>query len=149
MGKFGVEAGPDRKESSDQFQGLFERSGGWVRTEIEGVVFLNPPHNAQGWKFFFHRESEAGIILIIPQFYIISRMVLLDEIIFQDISFFFRIGDDGINVCHLFQHRQGLYILFSRLLEIGTHPVFDIPSLPNIEDRSLLIFKKIDTRIGR
>ena len=43
MRKLGVEAGPDGKESSDQFQGLLERGGGRIRTEVNGSVFLDPP----------------------------------------------------------------------------------------------------------
>ena len=54
MGEFGVEAGPDRKEPSDQFQGLLKRSGRRVRAKVDRAIFLNPPHNAQGWKFLFH-----------------------------------------------------------------------------------------------
>jgi hypothetical protein len=140
MGKLCIETGPDRKESSDELQSLPERGRRRIRAEVEGTIFLNPPHDAQGRKFFLDGESETRIILIIPELYIISRMVHFDEIVFQDIGLFFCIGDDGFDVRDFLQHRQSFHIFVSRPLEIGIHPMFDVPCLPHIEDNSLVIF---------
>jgi hypothetical protein len=149
IGKLGVKAGPDGKESSDQLQGLPKGGGRRIRAKIDGAIFLDPPHDAQGWKFFLHGEPEARIILIVPELHIITGMVYLNKVVFQDEGLFFCIGDDGFDVCDLLQHRQSLHIFFGRPLKIGIDPVFDIPGLPHIEDDPLAIFKKIDTGIRR
>jgi len=62
---------------------------------------------------------------------------------------FSRIGDDGLDVCHLLQHGEGFRVLLRRPLEIGTHPVFEVTSLSRIEDRPLPVLEKIDTRVIR
>ena len=72
----------------------------------------------------------------------------LDEMILQDEGLLFRIGDDGVDLGHLFQQGEGLYILSTRLLEIGIHPMSDVSCFSHIENRPLLILKKIDTRVG-
>jgi hypothetical protein len=84
MGKLGVKTCPYRKEPSDQLQGLPEGGGRRIRAKVDGAIFLNPPHDAQGRKFFLYGEPEARIILIIPELHIITGMVHLDEIVFQD-----------------------------------------------------------------
>jgi len=58
------------------------------------------PYDAEGWIFVFNREPETGIILVVPQFYVIPRMMFLDEMVLQNESFFFRVGDNRFNICH-------------------------------------------------
>jgi hypothetical protein len=100
--KLGVETGPYRKNSSNQFQGLFERGGGGKRTKVNGTVFLNPSDDAQSRKLFFQRKPEARIVFVIPQLYVITWVVDFDEVVLQNEGFLFRIGDNGIDACHLF-----------------------------------------------
>jgi hypothetical protein len=102
IGKLGVETGPYRKNSSNQFQGFFERGGRGERTKVNGTVFLDPSDDAQSGKLLFHRESEAGKVFVIPQLYVIPRAVGFDEVVLQNKGFLFRIGDNGIDACHLF-----------------------------------------------
>jgi hypothetical protein len=149
IGKLGVETGPYRKNSSNQFQGFFERGGRGERTKVNGTVFLDPSDDAQSGKLLFHRESEAGKVFVIPQLYVIPRAVGFDEVVLQNKGFLFRIGDNGIDVSHFFKHGKGFHILTLSFLEIGTHPMFDIPCLPYIEDYSPLVLKQIDPGIRR
>src|SRR4030042_4132836 len=100
--KLGVEAGPDGKDSSNQLQGLSKGGGRGKRTKVKGTIFLNPSDNAQGGKLLFHRKSEARIVFVIPQFYVIPRTVGFDQVVLQNEGFLFRIGDNGLDVRHLF-----------------------------------------------
>ena len=47
-------------------------------------------------------KFEARIVFVIPQFYVVPRTVCFDKVVLQNEGFLFRIGDDGIDVRHLF-----------------------------------------------
>src|SRR4030043_122551 len=107
MSKFGIDAGSDRKEPTDQLQSFSEGGSRWIGTEIERTIFFNPPYETQCRIFFFQGEFETGVILIIPELHIIAGMVSLDEVILKNQGLLLCVGDNGVNISHFFQHREG------------------------------------------
>jgi len=75
-------------------------------------------------------------------------MMFLDEMVLQNESFFFRVGDDRFNVCHPFEQGQRLGILAIYFLEVGVDAVSEVASLSNVENGPPCVFEKVDTGIG-
>jgi hypothetical protein len=149
VSKFGVETSPNGKQPADQFHRLSQGGGRWVRAKIDGAVFLDLPYDAEGGIFLFNRESEAGIILVVPQFHVVPWMMFLDEMVLQNESFFLRVGDDRFDICHPFEQGERLGILAIYFLEVGVDTVSEVASLSNVENGPLRVFEKIDTGMGR
>jgi hypothetical protein len=147
--KLGVEAGPNGENPSNQPEGLFERSRRRIRTEIDGIIFLDPSHNGERGKILLRGKLKTRIILIVSQLHVITGTMGFDQVVFKDEGFLLSVGDNGIDVGHILQHGQSLRILVLRLLEIGTYPMFDIAGLADIENRPFLIFEKVDPGMGR
>jgi hypothetical protein len=147
--KFGVEASTNRKEAPYQPKRLLKGGGRWIRAEVKRTIFLDPPHNPERGKILLHRKLETRVILIVPQLHVVTGMACLDEVIFEYEGLLFCVGDDGIDVRNLFQHGKSLHIHPFPLLEIGAYPMFDVPRLPDIENRPFFVFKQIDTRVRR
>jgi hypothetical protein len=149
IGKLGVEASPNRENPSNQPEGLFKRSRRRIRTEIDGIIFLDPSHNGELGKILLHGKLKTGIILIISQLHVIAWTMGFDQVVFKDEGLLLCVGENGVDVGYILQHGQSLHILVPRLLEIGTYPMFDIAGLADIENRPFLILEKVDPRIGR
>jgi hypothetical protein len=148
MGKFGIEAGADGKQSTDQPECFSEGGGRRVGAEVKRPVFLDLPDNAQCGERFFHRELEAGIVLVIPQLDVVPGSVFLDEMVLQDESLLLRVGEDGLDLGDFSRHQQGLRVFPRLLLEVGTDPMLDVPCFPYVKNPTLAVFEKIDAWMG-
>jgi hypothetical protein len=105
--------------------------------------------DAEGGIFVFNREPEAGIILVVPQFYVVPWMMFLDEMVLQNEGLFLRIGDDRVDVCHPFDQGERLDVFAIGPLKVGVDAVSQIASFSNVENGPLRVFEKVDTRMGR
>ena len=89
-----------REHFFDDFQGVPKRPRRHVRTKIQCPVVRHAAHNRETGKILFHRQSEIGIVLVVPQDDVEPRTMAFDQIAFQQKRLQFRRGDDRFNVMH-------------------------------------------------
>jgi hypothetical protein len=106
-------------------------------------------YDAEGGIIVFNRKPEAGIILVVPQFYVVPWMMFLDEMVLQNEGLFLRVGDDRFDICHPFKQGQRLGILAICFLEIRVDAVSEVASFSNVENGPLRVFEKVDPWMGR
>jgi hypothetical protein len=85
-------------------------------------------------------------MLIVPEDDIILRLLLLDQITFQNKGFKLALGDDIFDVFYLRDHRKKAGGKGGGGLEIGRYSFPEGQRLPNVKGPAAGIAKKIDSR---
>ena len=77
-------------------------------TEVAGAVFGHPAGDVDEGVVFLGVDLDKGIALVILQTSVVRRLVLLDQVAFQNHRFLLRLGDDVLEVGDLLDHRADL-----------------------------------------
>ena len=73
--------------------------------------------------------------------------MFLDQVVFQDQRFFFRLGDDVVKIVDVGDQLCRLVVMGTT--KIGIDPIEKIDGLADIDDRTVFVFMQIDTRLFR
>ena len=89
---------PQREDAVHLFQRVANRAGRGVRPEVTSAILADLTNNFQRGEFFFRINPDGDIGLVVAQIDIIAGAVLLDQGVFEQQCFFFRVGDNGLNL---------------------------------------------------
>ena len=142
-------AGAHSEDLLHHLEGFPGGAGRGIRPEIEGSVRTEAAHEPQGRELLLQVQTQAKIVLIVPQHDIVAGLVLLDEIALQDEGLPAAGGDEKVHPGHLFQHQGGLGVVPVRRLEIRADAVPQIDRLADIDDLARRVFEQIDAAGAR
>ena len=110
------------KVAVNQVHNAIGQVGGEVRAVIKAAIFPQAAGDVNAGKALPRRQFYIGICLIIPQKYVVARLFLLDEVVFQRQRLFFVINDDVLNIYGVTQQGISLRLGIHPLAKIGAHP---------------------------
>src|SRR5208337_3457507 len=93
-------------------------------------------------------EFYVGIPLRILEIDIVLRLVLLDQVIFQEERLGLGIGHHHADTCDSFNEAPVLEVVIL-FLEVTAHPLLEVLCLADIDDRALLVEKEVAAGITR
>ena len=128
---------PYRKNRLHEVQGLPHGTGARKRAVVMPLFgFLPPDAGNSGMPAAGHQN--VGIGLVIPKQNVVTGLIFLDKVAFQDQSFGFGKGNgvfDMINGGHQFSGLQAVHIL----PEIGGKALLQIPGLSDVDNNILTV----------
>ena len=115
----------------------------------EGAVVLGPvlgsaAGDAHGRVFLPRVHPHEGIALVVLQQDVVVGLMALDEGVFQHQGLKLAVGDDDVEVRHLFHH--GCHLGQMLPVEIAADPVFELFGLAHIDDLAPGVQHDIDPR---
>jgi len=147
--EIGVVAGAQRKEAAQNPESLFHRGAGSVRAEITRPVSLHPAHQRQLREFILDAEPEAEVSFVVFQIDVVAGLMLLDQGVFQDEGFFFRVGEKGFHLADFGHEELEQEAGVTGFSEVGPHPVAQVLGLPDVQDLSGLVPHEVNARARR
>ena len=143
-------AGAQLKSPIDQVDGFSRQAGRQKGAEVERAVFLNAARNHDLRKGLVNGQLQVRIRLVVFEFVVEARLVLLDEGCFEDQRFNFIVGDNEFNVGDL-PHQLARLDIVAELrelacLEILPHPAAQILGLADVENLPGSVFVQVHSR---
>jgi len=80
-------AGGKREDVLDDFQRLSQGVRWGIGAIVKRAVFLHAAHDRQSRKVLFDRQPHIGILFIVPQHDVETRLVTLDQVAFENQRF--------------------------------------------------------------
>ena len=138
----------ETENTLQDFQGLLYRPGAGKRAKITRAVIFQRTGIRHCRPIFIEVDFDIRVAFVILETDIIIRPISLDEIIFQDEGFIFRIGDEEFQFFGFFYLLYSFRRQFSRRLKIGTYTIAEAARFADVDNFPAGIFHQIDTRVG-
>ena len=122
------------------------RATGWIRTEILRAITYHLTRRKHPRKIFFLNHN-AGVRFIVLQHDVVTRLVLLDQRIFQQQRVQLGFYNDVLDVGDFAHEHHRLAILVLILVEIAGNPVLQVLGLAHVKQITLVIVILINPRI--
>ena len=119
-----------------------------VRTEVATLAFARPAMKLQTWIAVIGRYINVRVTLVVTKNYVEARLVLLDQVVFEDQCFGFSIGHCYFDVGDQLHHRRRFHRIVTAM-KIARYAFLQIARLADINNFVLRIEHAIDARSVR
>ena len=147
LGRQRIFTGPDRIKLLEHLKHHLCRKDGRVGTIILGTVADNIP-GLEDTREILVLDDDRGIGLVVFQQDVVTRTVLLDQVVLEQKRVLFGVHDDVFDVADLLDENPGLVVVVL-LVEIGGDPSLQVLRLADVDDRSLLVVVLVRSRLLR
>src|SRR5207245_10961152 len=106
-----------------------------VWTKVPRAVVQNPPRDRYSWINFFDGDLDVGIALVVLQSDVVSRLVLLDENIFENQSLDRSLRENVICICYLVLEGKSDRVVEFRS-KMRENPALDAGCLSHVDRRA-------------
>jgi hypothetical protein len=137
------------KQLLEQVERSAHGASAGVRAEVATAVILKAPGQKYAGPLFTEAHLYIRVAFVIPEPYVESRPVLLDEIVLEDEGFLFGICDDEIEGLHHRHHLVELRIVGMRGAEIRPNAVAQASRFAYVKYLPRLILEQINPRLRR
>ena len=132
----------------DDIDGFPRRDGGRKRAEITIAVFHDLTRGEDSRPRVLGCDFDAQITFVVLQPDVVSRLILFDEIVFENQSFFIAAGNQGFNVFDAAKQKLNLRTLV-RVVEVNAHAGTEIFGLADVHDFFALVPHQVDAGARR
>ncbi len=146
VAKAGVLAGAERKGIAEEPERLLDGGARGIGPEVAGPVPPHFPHQGELGEIFVDAEFEAEVGLVVLQVDVVAGLVLLDEGVFQDQGFFFRVREERLHLAHFGHEETKRGPPVPGFPEIGPDPVAEVLGLADVDDRPGRVFHQVHAR---
>jgi len=137
-------AGAHGKDLLDEAQGLAQSLGRIKGADIARPIVAVPPHSIHGRERFVHRETEAHVLFVVAKDHVVTRLVLSDEAVLQEISLFLRVRDDALEIDRLCDDAIEVKAAVRATRKVGPDPAAQVLGLAHIEDIAAEVEEDVD-----
>ncbi len=117
---------------------LAHRAAAGIRPEVTPLAGARPAVETQPRKRMVGGDVDVGVALVVPQQDVEPRLVLLDQVVFEQQRLRFGVGHRHLDARHELHHRGGLCRRL-RAMKVARHPFFQVPRLADIDDLVLRV----------
>ncbi len=146
VGEKRVLAGPQPEQLLQQQQRLARGDGARVRPE-EAAGELARATVERDARVLVARDVDERKALVVLEQDVVARLVLLDQVVFEQQRFRFRRGHRHLDARHLREQRERL-VRVRTAAEIARHAVLQVTRLADVEDRTRRVVHAVDARLG-
>ena len=132
-----------REEAPDQLERLPHGVGAGVRAKVFRSVFLDTAGHQEPRECLLHGQLQVRIMLVVLDPDVVPGLMLLDQVALQNEGLDFVIGDDRLQIRHLFHQSPDLDGVFCAWLKVGANPMPEGNRFPHIDDPPVLVLEKI------
>ncbi len=118
--EYRIGTGAERENLADDIDGFAQAIRGAERTEIFAAVLDDlAGHHDAGPRMIGDLGAQVGFVVFEAD--VVARLVLLDEVVFEDQRFFLTARHQGVEVAHPPHQEAHLEALVAAVAEIGAH----------------------------
>ena len=144
-----VAAGAKREDLIHQVEGRVHRARVRIRAKIAVAVAPEVAHAIDAREVFGEGHLDIGIVFVVAQTHIVSGLVALDVLVFEDQRLDLATHDDVFDVGDFGHQRPILRTQISGIAEIGADARIERGGLAHVEHQALRILVQIDAGLMR
>jgi hypothetical protein len=127
---------------------LLDRPGSGEGAKVAGAVPFHAAHDEHFGKVLLPRDLDVGVALVVLEPDVVSRLVSLDQVAFEDEGFELGGGDDKVDVGDAGYEAQGLGALSGRGVKVGADAGAEVHGFADVEDFAPGVLHKVDAGFG-
>ena len=104
---------------------------------------MNPPDYGESREWFFDRQAQIGILLVVPQYHVEAGTMALDEGALEDQRLQFRSRHDGFEVGDVSHEQSGFGRHVRAFLKIGPNAVAEKICLADVQNFAAAAFHEV------
>ena len=144
-----LRARPVREEFFQKGQSPANAARAGERPEVPGAIALHRPRDVDLREFLRQIDLDERIALVVLEPRVIGRLVLLDEVAFEEEGFLLRLCHDVFEFGDARDHLPDLRRVVRALGEVRTEPVPQLGGLADVKDSIRTSAHEVDAGSGR